>query len=504
MTNTTTSPGNGSNSGSAIHSNDLSSLLGTGGNSSAGSCWNAGKSQAGKTHARRSLLQVRSLIGIGCILHVMIVLRDGYHACQYENSVQIVDQTISSSSSSTISSSKVSVSLCGSRSSEVRSFNVSEWDQAHIASLIQSSLTRRSFSNADTRRSFFKSSEHCALLFFGLPRSFFSLTLPSVIENILIPNAPYNCHVFVNYHALHHENATTHAGTGGAIDPDEILLLRESMRQVGVRVNGNDDYQPNIRFCSFTEDEFAVSKYGSTFRNLTRHVKDEAGNPLFFALPETLKVYTTDQIDNILRMWHSQEAVWSMLEASAAQWNVTYTRAAMLRSDFFYLTPIDILEHTDTFSREPKVDYDNKIAVYFKWPADPVMDTFFMGPARGVKAWAGAVPGEDHMALMHSHILFDLRKNNKHRMYLPQYMYWTLFPAVERQNVTVVKEDVICAARVRAGDIVWLDDCARHIINPNVRLDLTKQMLNRETCVRKLFGSQEQFYCPLLETRPQH
>ena len=84
MTNTTTSPGNGSNSGSAIHSNDLSSLLGTGGNSSAGSCWNAGKSQAGKTHARRSLLQVRSLIGIGCILHVMIVLRDGYHACQYE------------------------------------------------------------------------------------------------------------------------------------------------------------------------------------------------------------------------------------------------------------------------------------------------------------------------------------------------------------------------------------------------------------------------------------
>ena len=41
------------------------------------------------------------------------------------------------------------------------------------------------------------SNERCAILFFGLPRSFKDLVLPSVEANLMTPNARYNCDFFV-------------------------------------------------------------------------------------------------------------------------------------------------------------------------------------------------------------------------------------------------------------------------------------------------------------------
>ena len=49
-------------------------------------------------------------------------------------------------------------------------------------------------------------------------------------------------------------------------------------------------------------------------------------------------------VDNIVKMWHSIEQAWNLMEAHEQRENIHYTRVAMLRSDVVYMTPIDIWE----------------------------------------------------------------------------------------------------------------------------------------------------------------
>lgn len=49
-------------------------------------------------------------------------------------------------------------------------------------------------------------------------------------------------------------------------------------------------------------------------------------------------------VDNIVKMWHSIERAWDLMEAHVQREGIQYTRVAMLRSDVVYMTPIDIWE----------------------------------------------------------------------------------------------------------------------------------------------------------------
>ena len=49
-------------------------------------------------------------------------------------------------------------------------------------------------------------------------------------------------------------------------------------------------------------------------------------------------------VDNIVKMWHSIEQAWNLMESHEQSENIQYTRVAMLRSDVVYMTPIDIWE----------------------------------------------------------------------------------------------------------------------------------------------------------------
>lgn len=64
-------------------------------------------------------------------------------------------------------------------------------------------------------------------------------------------------------------------------------------------------------------------------------------------------------VDNIVKMWHSIEQVWNLMEQHAQQAHITYDRVAMLRSDVVYMTPIDIWD-TGTWGT---VDQHNQVAV---------------------------------------------------------------------------------------------------------------------------------------------
>ena len=71
----------------------------------------------------------------------------------------------------------------------------------------------------------------CALLFFGLPSSYESLVLPSIRQNVLIPNSKYDCDVYA-HSVITQEEAEGRSGNGGAIDPNALYLLEESVKAV--------------------------------------------------------------------------------------------------------------------------------------------------------------------------------------------------------------------------------------------------------------------------------
>jgi hypothetical protein len=240
--------------------------------------------------------------------------------------------------------------------------------QRTIANLLSQSLLRKNASSSRaphpvaTNRSFYfpSPSERCALNFFGLPRSFFSMALPSIIENVLLPNAVYDCDVFVYYHSLTYE-PSGRSGWGGQLNPHEILLLSEAVRQVGIHAHG-PAYVPITRFGCFNDTDL-WAQHGELL-NKTRTAVDWEGRPLY--LPARDRSFTLTQTDNIIRMWHQQDSVWKLMEQTAQELRVNYTRVAMLRDDVLFVTPIDIL-----LNGKGKVDYANNVAVipaFAKWP----------------------------------------------------------------------------------------------------------------------------------------
>lgn len=235
-----------------------------------------------------------------------------------------------------------------------------------ISKMVQRSLGRTKTSSLNRTLVFHENNERCAINFYGLPRSFFSMTLPSVIENILIPNAAYDCDFFVHYHYLTEEKAGR-SGAGGKLNPDEVLLLEEAVRQVGEHFHG-PSYIPIIRFGNYTDDDL-WKKYGS-FLNRTRVARDvyDSEQRLLF-LPWRDSSYTFTQVDNIAKMWHSQKSGFQLMEKTGQELGINYTRVAMFRSDVFFLTPMDVWKNTTE-----GYDLENRIAVFAGFARYPTND----------------------------------------------------------------------------------------------------------------------------------
>jgi hypothetical protein len=90
--------------------------------------------------------------------------------------------------------------------------------------------------------------DRCAINLFGLPRAFRSLTLPSLIKNVIELNA--DCDYFVHYYHVTNE-APGRLGQGGTIDPYEILLLKNAVLQAAVA--RNKSRAPIVDFTSDTD-----------------------------------------------------------------------------------------------------------------------------------------------------------------------------------------------------------------------------------------------------------
>jgi hypothetical protein len=118
--------------------------------------------------------------------------------------------------------------------------NMYQWKQASIQEVSQVAST--------TTTPKVEAPDRCAINLFGLPRAFRSLTLPSLIKNVIELNA--DCDYFVHYYHVTNE-AAGRSGQGGTIDPYEILLLKNTVLQAAVA--RNESRAPIVDFTSDTD-----------------------------------------------------------------------------------------------------------------------------------------------------------------------------------------------------------------------------------------------------------
>ena len=106
-----------------------------------------------------------------------------------------------------------------------------------------------------------KEDSSCAICFFGLPRSFELLVLPSIERNILTPNKRNRCDIYFHYNEVHGETGTYRSGEGGLIDTQNInMMLKESIQRVYKDSSDDNKNRPHLSITSDTIQEFRKSR----------------------------------------------------------------------------------------------------------------------------------------------------------------------------------------------------------------------------------------------------
>jgi hypothetical protein len=296
--------------------------------------------------------------------------------------------------------------------------------------------------------------ERCAINFFGLPRAFESLVLPSIVKHIIEPNL--DCDYFVHYYHMT-EEAAGRSGHGGTINPTEVLLLRQSVLRVAA--SRQESRTPMVEFVFDTEENF-WSKYTSLVEKI-RNTKVR-GRYLYFPWKaHTYKHPVTT--DNIVKMWHSIQSVHELMERSAAAHNIKYTTVAMLRSDVVYVTPINVRDGSS----------DNSVVTIPDFGNHPVSDRIAYGSAEGVKIWATT-----RFSSLEAHVRYVQKHDPGWGMHSERYMNTTVFPAITKLGISIRKHPTLCFVRARADETVWITDCAGlpSVSNPSIMKALSGNM----------------------------
>jgi hypothetical protein len=314
--------------------------------------------------------------------------------------------------------------------------------------------------------------ERCAINIYGLPRAFASIVLPSLVQNVIRPNAAYQCDYFIHYYNLTTEVAGR-SGQGGHVNPQEILLLREQVLREHAKVSsgGNNNKKPttsSVIYAVSQEEDF-WKQYAHLLNKIHTAKDNTDGNYLYF--PWKAKTYTfPTTVDNIIKMWHSIQSVWNLMEEHAAaaaataaleedpdstttrrQTRIQYTRVAMLRSDVMYLTPIDIWTEANGIHK----NVANDQVVIPGFGRHPVSDRLIYGPYAGVQPWAKMRfrSLEQHVSWMHDH-------HPGWAMHSERFVDATLLPRIRKLGYTIAEHDSMCFFRARVDESVWITDCS--------------------------------------------
>ena len=165
----------------------------------------------------------------------------------------------------------------------------------------------------------------CALLFFGLPRNFKRIILPSIKEYILSYNK--NCDVF-----LHSYNVTS--------------ISNPLSQENNTKLNINEVFLLTQNATLERVEDFWELRNDTVLRFRTM-------------FPEGLGWDYPSSMDNMVKQWHSLEKVWE-------QKNNTYEQVGLFRSDVFYITPINISNGDAVMPRFGCGDHSNDRMFYGK------------------------------------------------------------------------------------------------------------------------------------------
>ncbi|CAJ1963984.1 unnamed protein product [Cylindrotheca closterium] len=286
----------------------------------------------------------------------------------------------------------------------------------------------------------------CALCFFGLPRSYSSLVLPSIKTNILDPNAKYHCDIFVHYFHQTQEAAGRY-NDGGNINPDEIFLLKAAVIERFNELIENPSDKHHSRMTVLFSSDTNATFYEKRASDLHRYhtTLDSEGNPKYF--PWKTPNWQNSSLDNMIRQWHSIEAVFDLMTDYANRHNIEYKRVAMLRNDVCYVTPLDIMT-IDGGRLDDKNEYF-VIPNFAKWP---VNDRMIYGPYDAVNIWAA-----ERFRLMEERV--ETKPEIGFNMHSERFMNASILPAMKALGYRTSFSRDICFFRTRANIALMISDC---------------------------------------------
>mmetsp|Transcript_10878 Transcript_10878/g.26318 ORF Transcript_10878/g.26318 Transcript_10878/m.26318 type:complete len:443 (+) Transcript_10878:292-1620(+) len=320
--------------------------------------------------------------------------------------------------------------------------------------------------------------KRCALLFFGLPRSYKDMVLPSLEQFVLNYNAKYNCDVFVHYFHQRKEAAGRY-NEGGELDPTEVLTLERAVHAMFQRTHPLRKQPPTqnifkerksppiVKFIHDTNKTF-YKKRGEILKHY-HNSKDKEGNPLFF--PWKNKTWKKSSLDNVVRQWHSIQAVFELMDEYSRTNHVNYTRVGMLRNDVMFLAPVDILRLDNG-----TMDTENNQMVVCPFGRYPVCDRMIYGPYLGVKIWATY-----RFQLIEERVKSNLDPG--YGMHSERFLNDSIIPYIE-ENFGYHKHINydICFVRTRPDTVALVDDC---IIKGSSR---GWDEINRTEAIEKVLG----------------
>ena len=332
----------------------------------------------------------------------------------------------------------------------------------------------------------------CAINLYGLPRAFTSLVLPSLIKNVISHNP--SCDYFMHFYIKDKEGASR-SGNGGTLDSPQTIM--QAFQQAVHSINPH----ARVRFANDTDVTFETKRQtaiAQVTNALVRggHEIQVLRGPLYYYNPPSDHNETNphlqqqqqqqpkvpNEVWNVLKMWHSQEAVWDLMEqhiihqtqdvlgrsyengnstshqqdcqkndtATAAQSKNYYDYVGMLRADVFYATYIDILEFADT----------SKKVVIPGFGRFQVSDRMVLGPYSAVKVWATQRFDSMKQAALHLH---ENGQRSK-LMHSETFVETVILPKIEKQGYEIVEHESICFFRARADETLWVTDCYYHAL----------------------------------------
>jgi hypothetical protein len=335
----------------------------------------------------------------------------------------------------------------------------------------------------------------CAILFFGLPRSYKRYVLPSIIRNIIVPNLQYNCDYYAHYYQVDREEASR-SGYAGEINADDIFLLKAAIQQihdekVSYETRGISSLAmaPKVYFISDTNATFWQAR-GNLVEKF-RTTKRTNGHYLYFPYREQNYVYPTS-MDNIVKQWHSIDAVWKKMEQCAFELNKVYGRVTMLRNDVIYINPVDVFR-----INSGALDNDNKFVTIPDWAGWPINDRMVSGPFDAVKVWA-----TERFSRLDKYVRNNVIARVGYGMQPEKFLNGEILPHITKNfGYKLDLNTLFCFVRVRADGGVWIDDCDKAFPRNNVSAIFQRELLPGDAiCVRKNFSAwASQLYCNFTE-----